>query len=201
VPTVDCIPEHNATQTTMATDSEIHTLHRYFVWANRLRDDYLSQIEAQRPPPSDKVETRHWLVRPFAYFSMWMALLYVVCEGWAQLGLCDSSVQSLLQEDRLRLLRRYRNGVAHFQKTYFDRRFTEFVDQGDAILDWAHALHSALGEHFLTWYEKRGMKYDVKEDADGGLLLEMWVDERESDQRMGEQNRVGGEEDQVRGTT
>ncbi|MHC4560520.1 MAG: hypothetical protein ACYS80_24840 [Planctomycetota bacterium] len=160
----------------MPTDSEIHTLHRYFVWANRLRDDFQSEIQSQGPPPSDKMKLRHWLVRPFAYFSMWMAMLYVVCEGWSKLGMVAPSVESLLSKDRLQFLRRYRNGVFHFQKTYFDRRFTEFIDQGDAIGDWADNLHLAISEHFLKWYRKKGYRYTVKSDADSEYLLEIWKD-------------------------
>jgi hypothetical protein len=156
----------HARQSMMPTDAEIHTLHRYFVWANRLRDDFRSEIRSHGLPPCDKAELRRWLVRPFAYFSMWMAMLYVVCEGWAQLGLVAPSVESLLLEDRLRLLRRYRNGVFHFRKTYFDRRFTEFIDRGDAIGDWADDLHSAFSRHFMKWYRKRGTRYTLTSDAD-----------------------------------
>ena len=165
----------------MLTDSEIHTLHRYFVWANRLRDDFRSEIQSYGPPPSDKAELRHWLVKPFAYFSMWMAMLNVVCEGWAQLGLVDPTVESLIMEDRLRLLRRYRNGVFHFQKTYFDRRFTEFIERGDEIGDWADELHLSFSKHFIKWYRKKGMRYNVTSDADGEQSIEIWKDEQGSD--------------------
>lgn len=101
-------------------------------------------------------------------------MLYVVCEGWAELGLVDSSVESLLLEDHLRFLRRYRNGVFHFQRTYFDRRFTEFIDRGDEIGDWADDLHLAFSKYFMKWYRKKGIRYTVTSDADSELLLEIW---------------------------
>jgi hypothetical protein len=41
------------------------------------------------------------------------------------------------------LLRRYRNGVAHFQSDYFDSRFQHFVMQSDSV-SWIRNLHQAL---------------------------------------------------------
>jgi hypothetical protein len=48
--------------------------------------------------------------------SYWYAALYVVIEGWRDLGLADATIDALLQSPNVDLLKRYRNGVFHFQK-------------------------------------------------------------------------------------
>jgi len=136
-------------------DNHIYTLHRYFIWANRLRDHFRAEVQSQGPPPDDPSERGKWLIGPFGYFSMWMGMLYVVIEGWMDLRLSHPGVEKLIKEDNVRILKRYRNGVYHFQKTYFDRRCLEFIDKGDPIADWADDLHDELSNFFLEWYSSR----------------------------------------------
>lgn len=88
-------------------------------------------------------------VEEFMYISLWYAQLYTVIEGWKELGLKDDVVNALIaQNDYIELLRRYRNGVDHFQKDYFDSRFTSFVAQSGSAI-WARDLHQALSRYFL----------------------------------------------------
>ena len=54
----------------------------------------------------------------------------MVIEGWQELGLADPAVDRLLMSPKVDLLRRYRDGVFHFQPDYFDSRFMDFIRQG-----------------------------------------------------------------------
>ncbi len=47
-------------------------------------------------------------------------------QGW-ELGLADKEVDALIASQNVELLRRYRNGVFHFQREYFDERFLELI--------------------------------------------------------------------------
>ena len=149
------------------TDSDIYTLHRYFIWANRLKDDFKKTVQDQGPPPAKGPNTNLWLIKPFTYFSQWMAMLYVVCEGWSELELSDTQVTPLLQSERIKLLKRYRNGVFHFQKKYFDQRFTDFLLHGEDVAQWADDLHSAFSKYFLKWNQKRGVKVSITDNPTG----------------------------------
>jgi hypothetical protein len=64
--------------------------------------------------------------------SYWYGGLYVVIEGWQELGLSDAVIDATLQSPNVHLLRRYRNGVFHFKKDYNDERFLAFMKDGNA---------------------------------------------------------------------
>lgn len=127
------------------TDKEF-VLHRYFIWADRMRLHFDQELKKRVSFPPDKFELE---VEEFMYMSLWYAQLYTVVEGWKEVGLTDSSVDRLLGRDEcVELLRRYRNGVDHFQTDYFDSRFTNFVAQSGSAL-WVRDLHQALSGYFL----------------------------------------------------
>ena len=78
--------------------------------------------------------------------------MYVVIEGWRKLQLSDPAVDRLLDSPNVELLRRYRNGVFHFQKDYFDERFIGLIRDGENIVRWIRQLREELSRYFLDWY-------------------------------------------------
>lgn len=87
------------------------------------------------------------------YMSYWYAGLYVVIEGWRQLRLSDPLIDEFLKSQNVGLLKRYRHGVFHFQRNYFDKRFTDFMAEGQSAVDWVRDLNKALGTFFLKWHK------------------------------------------------
>ena len=76
--------------------------------------------------------------------AYWYGGLYAVVEGWEDLGFQDAEIDQLLNEkDRVDVLRRYRNGPFHFQRSYFDARFVEMWERTDVVV-WAGQLHQEL---------------------------------------------------------
>jgi hypothetical protein len=117
------------------------TLHRYFIWANRMRvhfDEIISKSELGRAPE----------IESFLYMSYWYAALYVVIEGWREIGLADAAIDALLQSPNVDLLRRYRNGVFHFQKDYNDEKFQSFM-RGEDTVSWVRSLNQQFDRYFL----------------------------------------------------
>ena len=55
------------------------------------------------------------------------ASLYLVIEGWQELGIQDSEADELLRSPHVDLLKRYRNGVFHYQRDMWDERFMAFI--------------------------------------------------------------------------
>jgi hypothetical protein len=122
------------------------TLHRYFIWANRMRthfDEELKKVEPNRDF-GEYIEAN-------MYMSLWYSQLYVVVEGWRELGLQDTNIDELLKSPNIELLRRYRNGVCHFQKDYFDDRFQEFISEGEKVVEWVRELNREFGRWFLEY--------------------------------------------------
>jgi hypothetical protein len=136
----------------MIKDSEIFTLHKYFVWANKMRINFeaLLNQNIQEIIPHSQFEIESNL-----YMSYWYGGLYVVIEGWKELGLADEKIDALLDSPNVNLLRRYRNGVFHFQRDYFDERFLGFMRDGINCVEWIRNLNLEFGRYFLTWAEQK----------------------------------------------
>lgn len=126
----------------MATDSLI-TLHRYYIWANKLRVDFQSILKNK-----NKISKAEYEIESLMYMSLWYGMLYVVIEGWQNLKLKDGNVDNLLKSKYTKLLKRYRNGVFHFQKKYKDIRFEELDREKEAV-SWVVELNKEFGRLFL----------------------------------------------------
>jgi hypothetical protein len=138
-----------------------------------MRTHFLEVLRKLKPG-----ETLVWgsegFIEAYMYMSYWYAGLYVVAEGWKELGLSDAEIDELLDmstgrkverpapvgaapqivdERVLDVLRRYRNGAFHFQRDYFDDRFLDFM-KVEAAPGWARALNLAFGRYLLNAIEK-----------------------------------------------
>ncbi|MFC1895503.1 hypothetical protein ACFL0Q_02420 [Thermodesulfobacteriota bacterium] len=137
------------------SEGAIFSLHRYFVWANQMRvhfDDVLFESPNGGEPGH---------IGTFLYMSYWYAGLYVVVEGWRELELSDAVLDGLLECPNVDLLRRYRNGVFHYKREYFDKRFMEFMNAGEQIVTWCRELNSQFGRFFLQWYQEQEKSTDA----------------------------------------
>lgn len=129
-------------------NAAIHTLHRYWIAANLMRRHFHAAAAAGGQPfklDSDKG------LEAFIYMSYWYGGLYVVIEGWRELGLEDDTIDSLLESGNVALLRRYRNGVFHYQADYFDPRLRGFVEEGESSVEWVRGVNDQFGRYFLEW--------------------------------------------------
>jgi hypothetical protein len=86
------------------------------------------------------------------YLSFWLSALYVVAEGFLELGLSDPDLDQLvkLYIDSLRL---YRNATFHFQKKA--DKHLQFHDGQAVRLNWAEDMHTAF-ESFFRKYTSAG---------------------------------------------
>lgn len=123
---------------------EILSLHRYYIWANRMRTHFDSILE------SGKHQTGIGEIESFLYMSYWYGGLYVVIEGWKDLGLRDATIDTLLISPNVDLLRRFRNGAFHFQRKYNDQRFMDFMTEGIDAVEWIRQLNEQFGRYFLA---------------------------------------------------
>jgi hypothetical protein len=86
-----------------------------------------------------------------SHLELWLACLYVVIEGYEELGLTDPAIDKLIPKNR-EVLRRLRNYALHYTPDI--RRFYDFIDarvDGQLSLNWARDLHSAFREFIFRY--------------------------------------------------
>lgn len=127
----------------MCQPGALITLHRYFIWANKMREEFDELIRERGVPDAVGDGIEHMM-----YMSYWYAGTYVVVEGYEELDLSNERIDSLLQSDMLDRLRRFRNGVYHFQPDYFDARQQELLTEKDST-PWLRELTAEFGRFFL----------------------------------------------------
>jgi hypothetical protein len=135
-----------------ANDDEVLNLYKYFIWADSMKTAYENFLDRNLREiiPVAKFEAEYNL-----FISYWFASLYVVIEGWHELNLKDKAIDSLLKSPNVKLLRRYRNGVFHFQRDYFDERFMGFLRDGVGRIEWVQGLHGEFERFFVEWSQER----------------------------------------------
>ncbi|MEM3609484.1 MAG: hypothetical protein QW076_01050 [Candidatus Anstonellales archaeon] len=129
----------------------INTLHKYYIWANRMRthfDELLDQDIKRRIN-----DQKRFLIETDMYMSLWYGLLYVVIEGWQELELKDTMVDSLIKNKNTDLLKNYRHGVFHFHKIDSDIKFEKFF-QEETTVEWIRTLNREFGRWFLNYYKQ-----------------------------------------------
>jgi hypothetical protein len=133
---------------------ELLSLHRYYIWANRMREYFDANLDKS----CDTEGPRAWFADdPGIFLSYWYSALLVVIEGWRELNLSDTEIDKLLTSDNVDLLRRYRNGVCHYQHQYFDPRFLNLISTSGVAL-WARQLNLAFGRYFLDRMQAEAKK-------------------------------------------
>lgn len=125
----------------------INSLHKRYIWANKMRTDFDNLLANK--PTNDEGELKKWEIRLDMYMSLWYGLLYVIIEGWQELKLSDGVIDQLLKNKNSELLKRYRNGVFHFQKDYNDSRFENFYLE-ETTVKWIRNLNREFGKWFLN---------------------------------------------------
>lgn len=127
-------------------------LHRYFIQADEMRK--LFGLTLNKVTTADDRDTDTDSIARSIYMGLWYGSLCVVVEGWGKLKLCDPTIEILLASPYVTLLRKYRNGVFHYQPTYYDERFFGFMRKEDTP-EWVHTLHLEFGRYFLGWFADR----------------------------------------------
>jgi hypothetical protein len=133
----------------MASPDQVFALHRYFLQANQMRASYDGRLAAEGVASLDDDNwTGQWID-----LCLWYACLYVVIEGWVELQLSDPRIDNLLASPRVDVLKRFRNGVVHFQAKYWDDRLMDFIADGANSAAWARKLNAEFGRFFLQFFQ------------------------------------------------
>jgi hypothetical protein len=112
---------------------------RYLSWADLVR----SAHNAEFRKGSDEQATATVWGPEFAWMAYWYSSLFVVIEAYESIGWGDPIVDTLLEHpgDYRNLLRRFRNGIFHYQSDLVDSRLLDLLNTGEDHVIWVHALH------------------------------------------------------------
>ncbi len=115
------------------------TFARYLSWADLVRTAH--EMEFRKRIKSGAAEPM-WGPE-FAWMSYWYSSLYVVIEAYDIIGLTDPVIDALLAHPAgyKDLLRRYRNGIFHYQVDLIDSRLLDLLNAGEEHVIWVYALH------------------------------------------------------------
>ena len=123
---------------------------QYLSWAERMRTHFSELYDREKPKGRDSKE----IPTMFMYFSYWLAAFCVVIEGYGNVGLKDPAIEALLHPQKIAILKRYRNGVYHFQAEYFfDLRFTNLFNSAQEIMPWLGEVRAAAWVFYDHWID------------------------------------------------
>lgn len=110
---------------------------RYLYWCDLHRQRFDAWMEEPHDVGQDAAGW-HFI----ALIAQWYASLWVVVEGWVEAKFEDASIKDILsQSEYCDLLRRFRNGVYHFQPRIIESRLLGFLAEVERTVAWVELLH------------------------------------------------------------
>ena len=95
--------------------------------------------------------------------EVYYALLYVVVEGYRDMGYKAQSIDELLiKEEYVEQLRRFRNAIFHFQNTPISEKLLNFLEAKDSE-HWIKKLHAVFEKFFHANLPVRNILAALKE--------------------------------------
>jgi hypothetical protein len=138
---------------------------RYLCWAEELRQAY----------EATGAEDETSGTGTMGIIAHYYGSLFVVIEGWEEIGLKDAVIESLLRHPAAYkdLLRRFRNGAFHYRPSVIDHKTLGIMKKGEEHVLWVRALHDEFIRFFREWLSSfKGTpheKTDLKESVTGIL--------------------------------
>lgn len=124
------------------------TLHRYYIWANRMRTHLTDLLEQKPFTERHEIEAR-------MYQGIWYGLLHAVIEGWNRLKRTDKMIvderidQLLTDKKKVKMLADFRNGVFHFHPEYVSAKLKPALKNQVELYTWARTLGLEFGRFLL----------------------------------------------------
>lgn len=133
-----------------AIEPAIAALYKHWCVADSVKATIAIDIEAPSPGFSPEIEQLGQMHSAFMRLSVFYSLLFVVVEGYRGVGVSDPAVEEMLaDEERVKMLRRFRNANFHYQEDPFSKKLMEFLEREDGPA-WTRALHAAFETFFRS---------------------------------------------------
>ena len=133
-------------------DMSVLTLYRYFAYAAQMRKLFVDALEdgwLDVMTPDIQGMVSFFYSAPGVYLLYSYSGIYLVIEGWRDLGLEDERIGELLESpftDRLRL---FRNATFHYQKGPLSRKHLQFFGtEEEQTEEWLNELFRQFARFF-----------------------------------------------------
>ena len=115
---------------------------RIYAWARYV---FWTEVEGQQYGAYELPEDESPLGVASVLMLHFYSALWVAIEAWRECPLTDETIDELLTdpafEKNVQLLRRFRNGVYHYQPDLINERVVAFFREGEHAATWAFLLH------------------------------------------------------------
>ncbi len=114
----------------------------------------------------------------FVWLQYYYSSLYVVIESWQELKLRNPLIDFLLghQQGVVSLLRRFRNGVFHYQPELENPKLVQLLHTGEKHVLLIHLLHDSFVRYYWQWLENLpGTEAQQKELRENVAAFVGWI--------------------------
>jgi hypothetical protein len=113
------------------------TIHRHWIWADRIREEYFERLKANPPNNEDLVE--FFSTGDGMYLCLWFGLEFVVCDALRERKLVIPNAQKEIN-GIYKSFERFRNAIFHVQPKFFSPKMFELLNDPthQARIDKAH---------------------------------------------------------------
>ena len=132
-------------------DTPVPSLFRYYMSMSLVRQEFYKHLPSVKDNPEDPAQAgmEFLFTKAGLMMQIWYGLLYVVIEGWKELGLADAEIDNLLcQADYVTMLRDFRNAVFHYQRQFLPAK-QEGLFADRSMVQWITSLSDAFKRRLL----------------------------------------------------
>lgn len=131
---------------TMDINPKLIALHKHWCAADSINFHLRRSLEAFKNSPQKEDLAANFSM--FLALSVWYAMLYVVVEGYKEIGAQDVDIDALIgNTDNVDALRRFRNATFHYQEDPLSDKLMTFLVTKDSET-WIGELNRALKRFF-----------------------------------------------------
>jgi hypothetical protein len=141
-------------------DELVPILFRYFMAASLMAQEFDKHLADPKDVALHGGDPMKFMVSKAGLkMCLWYGMLFVVVEGFKEAGLSDPEVDRLLSSPNTELLRRFRNGMFHFQTdNWLPSKFSDFFVPKNKTVEWVRALTTELRRFLLAEMKRIGAK-------------------------------------------
>ena len=123
------------------------SLHRHWVWADRMKELFEFYLEKEWPIPDEdlKPDSPHLISSLFTCMCLWYGLLYATCDGIEAHAKVKVASIAPDYDKASAKLRRFRNAMFHVQPEYWSDKLMDVIGDGN-LPDTIRAIHKQVGD-------------------------------------------------------
>lgn len=144
---------------------QLAVLYKHWITADSVSYHLRRSMQAADDNPEkmpEELKALGQMQSTFSTLSVYYGLLWVVVEGYREIGLADKRIDALLEQEGMAdALRRFRNAVFHYQNAPFGPKLMEFLTAKGSET-WVKELNTAFEQFFIKSLNIKGMVNELQ---------------------------------------